>query len=76
MANKYKVIKTFRDEGNVWRLQGAVIELALDVARQLMASRVVAPILESLTPKKVETAEKQLGTENAVAKTEKKKGGF
>lgn len=73
---KYKVIKTFRDDGNVWRLQGAVIELAIEAAKHLLSARVIAPILEALSPKKTETADKQLGTENAVAKTEKKKGGF
>jgi len=55
-------------------LQGAVIEIALEAAKQLIMARIITPILESLLPKKVETAEKKLGTENADSKNQKQKG--
>jgi hypothetical protein len=71
---KFKVNKTFRDDGGAWRLQGAVIEIALEAAKQLIMARIITPILESLLPKKVETAEKKLGAENADSKNQKQKG--
>jgi len=67
MAN-FLVKTTFRDEhANKWYKQGEIIELAVETAKNLLIAGVITPILESLMPKKkVETADKKLGTEKAV----------
>jgi hypothetical protein len=74
---KFRVNRTFRDDSGAWRIQGTVIELLLDAARQYLVARCIVPILDSITApakKVIESAEKKIeGVENAV-KNQKQKG--
>jgi len=75
---KFKVNRMFRDNNNRWQVEGAIIDLLLDSARQYLVARVITPILDSITApakKVIETAEKKLiGAENADSKNQKQKG--
>jgi hypothetical protein len=73
---KFRVNRTFRDNNGKWQIQGAIIEIALEAAKQYLVARVITPILEALLPAKkvIETTEKKIeGVENAV-KNQKQKG--
>jgi len=73
---KFRVNKTFYDERNgKWQVQGAIMEIAIEAAKNLILAKVINPILEALLPakKEVETADKKLGTENAEFKNQKGK---
>jgi len=71
---KFRVNRTFRLDGK-WCVEGAIIEIALEAAKQYLVARVITPILEAITApakKIIENAEKKLvDAENAV-KNQKK----
>jgi len=71
---KFRVNRTFKDNNGKWQVEGAIIEIALEAAKQYLVARVITPILEALLPAKkvVETTEKVLvGAENST-KNQKK----
>jgi len=65
---KFRVNRTFYDDrSGKWHVQGAIIDIAIEAAKNLIVARVINPILDALLPakKEVETADKALGNENA-----------
>jgi hypothetical protein len=69
---KYQVAKTFRD-GDMWYTQGQLADFDKG-ADELLAARVIVPLVEVPAKKTIETADKKLdGAENAV-KNQKQKG--